>query len=267
MVVTLNRPSRLNCFDKEVCDALSAVFSDLADRLRSHDERISGGDDAAEDPVVAVILTGAGGSFCAGADLTNPPDPLAQSSDALHSLAKNPVHQMGRVTVPIIGAVQGHCVTGGFELALACDVLVGNSTTKFKDTHVKFGLAPCWGLSQRLQRRVGPGRASYVSFSADSVDGRTAHDWGLLDVFVEDDDDRTVMRRAVEVADAIGTNDATMVRRYKKAVVEGGRTDAASGMRRERELAFAHYWEATGRGVLEEAKEYIENDERPRSRL
>ena len=54
-------------------------------------------------------------------------------------------------------------ITGGFELALACDILVGNETTTFRDTHVKFGLAPCWGLSQKLQRRIGPGRAKLGS--------------------------------------------------------------------------------------------------------
>lgn len=70
---------------------------------------------------------------------------------------------MSLLQVPLIGALQGQVITGGFELALACDILVGDKTVIIRDTHVKFGLAPCWGLSQNLQRRVGPGRAAKLA--------------------------------------------------------------------------------------------------------
>jgi hypothetical protein len=82
----------LNCFNSEVCDSLSSIFASLKD-----------------DPnVAAVILTGEGTSFCAGADLSNPPNPLVQSSDLPDHLLVNPVHQMSLLQVPIIGALKGY---------------------------------------------------------------------------------------------------------------------------------------------------------------
>lgn len=68
----------------------------------------------------------------------------------MNDLAHNPVHVMGMCRQVIIGAVNGAAVTGGFELALACDILVGSEYAKFKDTHVLVGVVPCWGLSQKV---------------------------------------------------------------------------------------------------------------------
>lgn len=166
---------------------------------------------------------------------------------------------------------------------MACDILVGDSSTKFKDTHTKFGLAPCWGLSQKLQRRIGPGRAKLLSFTASALSGSKAYEWGLLDDFVTSANDNnnnniiinnnnikvSVLGRAIEIADQIAENDAKMVRRYKRAIVEGGDTDLKTGLQRERELAFAHYWEATGDNstTFDDAKDFITDENRIRSKL
>jgi enoyl-CoA hydratase len=184
---------------------------------------------------------------------------------------------MHRVPIPIIGAVKGHVITGGFELALACDILVGSSSTVFRDTHVKFGLAPCWGLSQKLQRRIGPGRAKLVSFSARPINASLAYEWGLLDEIVpsadnnhekekqQGEDDTSLLFRAIEIADMIGSQNQTMVRRYKKALEEGGSMDLHKGLQRERELGLAHYVQAINDGMtFESAKAYIEDTNRPR---
>jgi|EP00979_Chaetoceros_neogracilis_P009097 enoyl-CoA hydratase len=263
IIVCLNRPSKNNCFNTEVVHLLSEIFGKIAD---THDEELA-----------AVIFTGKGKSFCAGADLSNPPNPLIQSSDLPECLAINPVHHMSRITVPIIGAVHGHVITGGFELALACDILVGDDTTKFRDTHVKFGLAPCWGLSQKLQRRVGPGRAKLISYSAMPVTAKVAFEWGLLDELVSLDENESSLssppppspslslQRAIEIADNIGAQDLKMVRRYKQALEQGGKMELQKGLQRERELGIAHYLEIMNDGnTFEGAKEYITDDKRPR---
>lgn len=259
IIVCLNRPSKNNCFNTEVVHLLSEIFGKIAD---THDEELA-----------AVIFTGKGKSFCAGADLSNPPNPLIQSSDLPECLAINPVHHMSRITVPIIGAVHGHVITGGFELALACDILVGDDTTKFRDTHVKFGLAPCWGLSQKLQRRVGPGRAKLISYSAMPVTAKVAFEWGLLDELVSLDESGSSLsssspsslQRAFEIADNIGAQDLKMVRRYKQALEQGGKVELQKGLQRERELGIAHYLEIMNDGnTFEGAKEYITDDKRPR---
>lgn len=255
IIVSINRPTKNNCFNTEVVEALAKIFSNIADNWN-------------DDDLAAVIFTGKGRSFCAGADLSNPPNPLVQSSDLPECLAVNPVHHMSRIAVPIIGALQGHVITGGFELALACDILVADQTTKFRDTHVKFGLAPCWGLSQKLSKRIGPGRAKLVSYSAKPVPAELAYRWGLVDELVSSEDEGTSLDRSIAIADSIGAHDLKMVRRYKKALEEGGKMEFGKGLQRERELGIAHYLEAMSDGsTFENAKEFITDDERPRSKL
>jgi enoyl-CoA hydratase len=251
IIVTINRPEKNNCFNTEVAHSLARLFADIADNT--------------DEDVAAVIFTGNGSSFCAGADLANPPNALNQSSDLAEDLALNPVHQMSRIQVPIIGAVRGHVITGGFELALACDILVGDWTTRFRDTHVKFGLAPCWGLSQKLQRRIGPGRARLTSYAARPIGAKQAYDWGLLDDFVQESDRESCMQRAVAIADAIGSQDGKMVQRYKMALEQGGATSLEKGLQRERQLAFAHYYKLMGdESTFENAKSFIIDEKRPR---
>lgn len=128
---------------------------------------------------------------------------------------------------------------------------------------MKFGLAPCWGLSQNLSRRIGPGRAKLVSFTAQPILADKAYEWGLLDELVMNKNDPTtttdpVLQRAMELAEAISSNNALMVRRYKRAIVEGAHVNYFNGLQRERELGLAHYMEIVGDGMtFESAKEYI----------
>ena len=93
IIVSLNRPEKLNCFNAQVCQTLVSIFESLC-----HEN----------ENLAAVILTGEGSSFCAGADLSNPPDPLVQSSDLEESLKKNPIHAMSLLPVPLIGALRGN---------------------------------------------------------------------------------------------------------------------------------------------------------------
>lgn len=156
-------------------------------------------------------------------------------------------------------------ITGGFELALACDILIGDQTVKFRDTHVKFGLAPCWGLSQKLQRRVGPGRAKLASLTAMPIPATLAYEWGLLDELVETS---KALDRAVEIANMVGSNNDIMVERYKRAIEEGGSMELSKGLQRERALGIAHYLETLHDGAtFEAAKGFITDTTRPRSKL
>mmetsp|Transcript_16040 Transcript_16040/g.19587 ORF Transcript_16040/g.19587 Transcript_16040/m.19587 type:complete len:301 (+) Transcript_16040:36-938(+) len=262
IIVSINRPSQLNCFNTEVAYSLANIFNDIA-QITSPSKANDADDN--NDDIAAVIFTGSGNSFCAGADLSNPPNPLEQSSDLPEHLLGNPVHQMSKVSVPIIGAIPGYAITGGFELALACDILVGDHTTKFRDTHCKFGLAPCWGLSQNLQRRIGPGRAKMLSFSARPIGSELAYQWGLLDELVTQDSNESCLDRAIAIADTIGSQNITMVKRYKKVLVEGGKMELSKGLQYERQLGLPHYLEVLQDGqTFEGAKEFISDEKRPR---
>ncbi|MEC9239067.1 MAG: enoyl-CoA hydratase-related protein, partial [Pseudomonadota bacterium] len=90
--------------------------------------------------------------------------------------------------VPLIGAINGFAITGGFELALMCDILIASTKARFADTHARVGVVPGWGLSQRLPRLVGINRAKELSLSGNFLDAQTAYNWGLVNRVVDPDD-------------------------------------------------------------------------------
>ncbi|GMP76313.1 hypothetical protein CsSME_00033049 [Camellia sinensis var. sinensis] len=118
-LVTINRPKSLNSLTK-------SMMTDLAKAFKSLD---------ADDSVLVIILSGSGRSFCSGVDLTSAEDVFKGDVKDMES---DPVAQMERCRKPIIGAIGGFAVTAGFEIALACDVLVASKGAKFMDTHARF---------------------------------------------------------------------------------------------------------------------------------
>lgn len=188
--LTLNRPDKLNALNV-------AVFV----QLREHIDALA----VQTDTVGCVVLTGAGRAFCAGNDLAaiaareQPPSPSFQSEtvDALEALPQ-----------PVIGRINGHCFTGGLELALGCDLIVAGESATFADTHGKWGLAPIWGMSVRLPERVGRGAAKELMFTGRRIDGLEAARIGLADRCVPDSElDGAVVALAAEiVANSWGTS-------------------------------------------------------------
>lgn len=161
--LTLNRPEQMNALSLE----LRRLLADELGALR-HEEEIG-----------VVILTGAGRAFCAGLDLKEmggerPAEP-AGSGDL-----PDPAQMLRRLRQPVIGAVNGVAVTGGFEIALACDMLVAAPEAQFADTHARVGLLAGWGLSQRLSRIVGPNRARELSLTGNYLSAERAERWGLV---------------------------------------------------------------------------------------
>jgi enoyl-CoA hydratase len=161
-IVTLNRPDARNALSRvlrhSICNTLRAL---------------------SEDPGVQVlVITGAGEAFCAGLDLAE----LGGSGAALQEILAetSPVDALKQFSGPVIGAINGAAVTGGFELALGCDVLIASERARFADTHGRVGLLPIWGLSQKLSRAVGISRAKEMSLTGNFIDARMACDWGLV---------------------------------------------------------------------------------------
>jgi enoyl-CoA hydratase len=159
--LTLNRPEARNALSAELRAALAERFTAFAD-----------------DPAVgAIVLAGAGPTFCAGLDLKElgaggPGRAIGDGADVIAAM-----EGVGR---PIVGAIHGAAITGGFELALACDVLVGSPEARFADTHARVGILPGWGLSQKLPRWIGPVRAKALAFTGNFVSAQEAERWGLL---------------------------------------------------------------------------------------
>lgn len=117
--VMINRPKSLNSLTKQ-------MMADLAQAFKSLD---------ADESIRVIILCGYGRSFCSGVDLTSAEDVFKGN---VKDLETDPVAQMERCKKPIIGAINGFAVTAGFEIALACDILVASEDTKFMDTHARF---------------------------------------------------------------------------------------------------------------------------------
>jgi enoyl-CoA hydratase len=106
---------------------------------------------------------------------------------AIAITTNDPVKSIGRFSGPVIGAINGVAITGGFEIALACDVLIGTPNTRFADTHARVGILPGWGLSQKLTRLLGPSRAKEVSLTGNFISAEQALDWGLINHVVAPD--------------------------------------------------------------------------------
>ncbi|MDB5447450.1 MAG: enoyl-CoA hydratase [Phenylobacterium sp.] len=201
-VVTLNRPEAMNALSRAVQHALHDAIEDVD-----------------TDPAVRVIiLTGAGErAFTAGLDLKEVSAyGMSLSPDGVRG--PDPLKRLERCAKPVIGAVNGVAITGGFELALACDILLASSNARFADTHVRVGVTPGWGLSQQLSRRIGISRAKELSLSGNFLDAQTALAWGLVNRVVPPAE---LMPAARKLAADIASCDADMVRRYKALIDDG----------------------------------------------
>ncbi|KAL7178304.1 hypothetical protein ACSBR2_031453 [Camellia fascicularis] len=217
--VTINRPKSLNSLTKP-------MMTDLARAFKSLD---------ADDSVLVIILSGSGRSFCSGVDLTSAEDVFKGDVKDMES---DPVAQMERCRKPIIGAIGGFAVTAGFEIALACDVLVASKGAKFMDTHARFGIFPSWGLSQKLSRIIGPNRAREVSLAATPLTAEQAERLGFVNHLVEESE---LLKKAREVAAAIIKNNQDLVLRYKSVINDGLKLDLGHALTLEKERAHEYY--------------------------
>jgi enoyl-CoA hydratase len=162
-VLTLNRPQALNALNMEMFVALRQHV----DALTKHPETAH-----------CVVLRGAGRSFCAGADLKE----LKQRSPeaTVSPFEPDTINAFAALPQPTIGAIHGHCFTGGLELALAADILIAAENVRFADTHARWGLSPAWGMTHRLPHRVGTARAKEMMFSARDIEAPEALAMGLV---------------------------------------------------------------------------------------
>lgn len=203
-IVTLNRPEAMNALSK-------ALRRDLAAAMRTVE---------ADESIRAVVLTGAGQrAFTAGLDLKELGADTANLGAANADNADdNPVKAIELCSKPVIGAINGVAITGGFELALACDVLIASTNARFADTHARVGIMPGWGLSQKLSRMIGISRAKELSFTGNFLDAVTAERWGLVNRVVEPD---ALLPAAIALAQDMASIDPAMLKSYKALIDEG----------------------------------------------
>ena len=171
--LTLNRPASMNALSRELRTELVRAFRRVCSDVDTG----------------AVIVTGAGRAFCAGLDLEELSSAGSSGSlAAVTDAAEDVVVAMRSCDRPIIGAVNGFAITGGLEMALACDVLIASTEARFADTHVRLGLVPGWGLSQLLPRVIGVARAKELSLTGNFLSAPQAAAWGLVNRVVAPDE-------------------------------------------------------------------------------
>ena len=219
--VTLNRPEALNALSSGLRRAITQTFRVLQD-------------DASTE---VVILTGAGRAFTVGLDLKElggerAPDAAATAAD-LNILAA--IEAFDR---PVIGAINGYAITGGFELALMCDLLIVSTQARFADTHARVGVVPGWGLSQKLPRLIGVMRAKELSLTGNFLDAQQAYDWGLVNRVVSPDDLLRVCRTLAH--DMLSTDRATRLAMLR-VIDQGWNATLGEGMIIEADASRAHF--------------------------
>jgi enoyl-CoA hydratase len=220
--VTMNRPDALNALSTALRQGLVRTFRDLEE-------------DASTE---VVILTGAGRAFTAGLDLKELGGETAGGAAA--GTAVNDVdlgaalHDFGK---PIIGAINGFAITGGFELALMCDILVCGESARFADTHARVGVVPGWGLSQQLPRLIGLPRAKELSLTGNFLTAERAYEWGMVNRVVPDE---TLLETARAIARDILTTEPRTRATVKRIMDEGWHATLGEGMAIEDAASRAH---------------------------
>lgn len=178
VVVTLNRPDSLNSLSHSLLTDLRRLLIDLD----------------ADSAVRAIVLTGTGRAFSAGADLGGPP---TDAEDSVRRLYNPLVTMLTDMATPVVAAVNGIAAGAAFSLALACDLRIAAESATFQLSFTRIGLVPDAGATWLLPRAIGGTRAAEVALLARKVGSDDALSWNLVNEVVADDD---VVERAVEVA-------------------------------------------------------------------
>lgn len=212
-LITLNRPERRNAITQQ-------LLVELFDIVEKADADIEVG---------AMVLMGKGNSFCSGIDLDclatdNLVNPRGDGMDM--------VDVFKGCDTPIIGAVSGYAITGGFELALNCDFLIADETACFMDTHAKIGIHPGWGMTQLLQQAVGRKRALQISLTCEKVPAEKALAWGLVNEVVEKG---AMLPRALELAESITSVNREMMQAVKGFIERQNTAHVDEGLQQEKE--------------------------------
>ena len=215
--VTMNRPEALNALSAGLRNRLTEVFINLAE------------DSATE----VIVFTGNGRAFTVGLDLKE----LGGETAAATVVNKDLGKAMLQVNKPIIGAINGYAITGGFELALMCDFMIASEHAKFADTHARVGVVPGWGLSQRLPRLIGINRAKELSLTGNFLDAETAYAWGLVNRVVAADE---LLATAQQLAKDIVSTEPVTRNAMRHIMDAGWHTSLTEGLVVERDANREH---------------------------
>ena len=236
-IVTLNRPAARNALNSELLFRLPEVMAELD----------------VSDEVSVVVLTGADPAFCAGLDLRELGSTGANAGPGVPR-GDGQASPWKPMTKPVIGAINGPAVTGGFEIALQCDFLIASDRARFGDTHARVGALPGWGLSVLLPQAIGIRRAREMSLTGDFMDAGEALRLGLVNRVVPHEDLLPIARG---VAATIAANDERAVRALLAEYRETSATTVAEALEIEARLARDWNAKALQPGEVEQRRQAI----------
>ena len=231
-LITINRPDNRNSMDSETMPA----FLEAIEQVKTDNE------------LRCLIITGTGKSFCAGADFRN--SPINMSGGLPHENLMNtygPFLKISEIKIPVIAAMNGHAIGGGFGLALICDIRIANRKAKYGANFAKLGIHTGMATSYMLPRIVGLPRANELLLTGRLIDGLTAERIGLVNYALEGDQ---VLNKAREIAREIASCAPVAVRMIKRSILRGISWDPISAAEIE-----AHYQSRTFE--MEDAREGI----------
>ena len=222
-IIELSRPEKFNCLSLEV--------HELIDTARAEFEKNSA--------IRALLIRSTGKHFCTGADLAEVKGSLKDTEALDHFIGSgmDVLMRLEASPLPIIVAIQGLCLAGGLELALAADVCFASKSAKFGDQHAQFGLIPGWGGSQRLARLVGLRRALDLMFSARWLTAEDAVAMGLVNYLVADEE---LQERALDYAKTLAKRSRDGLAAMKRLARSGIELPLADAMDLERGAVVRH---------------------------
>lgn len=222
-IVTIDRQEALNALNSQVLSDLDAVIDQVA----------------ADDEIYVMILTGAGRSFVAGADIGEMKGFSSIDGKKFGVHGGGVFLKLENLSKPVIAAVNGFALGGGCELSMACDIRLASEKARFGQPEVGLGITPGFGGTQRLPRIVGVSKAMELILTAKTIKADEAKAIGLVsEVYPAEE----LMDKAMELAQAIAANAQVAVRQSKAAIRRGLQTDMYTGAAYEAEafgLCFA----------------------------
>ncbi|MFO7962305.1 MAG: enoyl-CoA hydratase-related protein [Desulfobacterales bacterium] len=217
-VITLNRPQRRNAWNYRMRDEVTSAIEAITD----------------DTEIRVLILTGAGPSFCSGADVTDLIAPAVEQSDIDRlPLDKNVVWiaaQLRNLEIPIIAAINGPAVGLGLSLALAADIRIASERATFSLAFIKRGFVPDTGATFFLSRLIGTGRACEFVFTGDSIPAEKAEQIGMVNSVVPHDN---LLKSAKDLAARIAGNPPIAIKLAKTAIYRGAESDLFSQLKHE----------------------------------
>jgi enoyl-CoA hydratase len=209
-VVTINRPDAMNALNGDTMKELIHAMKEIED----------------DEEVGAIVLTGAGKAFVAGADIAELSKMGGMEAREASKLGQTTFSIIENLSKPVIAAINGFALGGGLEIAMACDIRIASAKAKMGQPEVKLGVTPGFAGTQRLPRLVGFGRAKELLLVGEPIDAQTAERIGLVNKVVEPD---ALMDAAKEMAEQIAARGPAAVALVKACVNKGTGADIETG--------------------------------------